>query len=80
MEVVWSGLENRSAQARLEEHLKAALPNVETSSISFRPTTISLPVHHGSGGLWWTCQELTQEDTATPRFWNAFGTYHREGP
>jgi hypothetical protein len=78
MEVVLSGRENRAAQARLTERLEAALPDVETAIISFRPTTISLPVHHGAGGLWWTCQELTDEEVGTPRFWNAFGNYQRE--
>ena len=74
MELVWSGRENRKAQARLEEWLREALPVEEIETIGFRPATVRLPVHRsGSSGLWWASDEIDRGG-ATPRFWNAFGT------
>lgn len=80
MELVWSGRENRKAQARLEERLKEALPVEEIDTIGFRPATVRLPVRRsGSSGLWWAGYEIDRVGT-TPRFWNAFGTFAGNGP
>lgn len=66
---------NRSLQKRLEERLVEGLSNVGDHAVSFRPTTITLPLHiSGPSGLWWGTKEL-DHTSGEPRYWNAFGIF-----
>lgn len=64
-----------AGQSRLEARLAEGLTSLGEMSISFRPTTVQLPMYTaGAGDLWWARQN-PHADQNTPRFWNAFGLY-----
>lgn len=67
--------ENRRLQARVEKRLIEGLSDAGNQAVSFRPTTINLPLYvSGPSGLWWGRKELDHTN-GEPRFWNVFGLF-----
>lgn len=68
------------AQARLEREVSDALENQGSRNIGFRGGNVDHTVYASGEGSLWVAFGVVSEDSAVPRFWNAFGVYHPDRP
>ena len=72
--------DKKSAQAALERNLKSALPPKGNQNIGFPGGNVNQTLFSARDGELWVSFSGPSEDSAVPRFWNAFGVYRPERP
>lgn len=80
LRLVRESREKKRAQARLERALKATLENKGERNIGFPGGNVNQTVYSLGDGALWAAFGGVSEDSALPRFWNAFGVYRPNRP
>jgi hypothetical protein len=70
----------RAAQAVLERNIKAALKGQGTLNIGFPGGNADEKVYSAGQGKLWVAFGKPSNDSAVPRYWNAFGVYKPDRP
>lgn len=78
--LIGDGKRKNAAQATLEQKLKGSLKRQGTRNIGFPGGNVDHTIYSAGKGNLWVAFGGPTEDSAIPRYWNAFGLYDPDRP